>query len=61
MATVANDDDVKETMERHLLGTVGESTMMVDEDLEDEEDEDDEDEDDEDEVDDEEVDEDYEE
>ena len=45
LATVANDDDVKETMERHLLGTVDESTMIVDEDLEDEDDDDDEDED----------------
>jgi hypothetical protein len=44
LAAVANDDDVKETMERHLLGTVNESTMIVDEDLEDEEDDDDEDE-----------------
>jgi hypothetical protein len=46
LATVANDDDVRENMEWHMLGTVDEIAMTVNEDLEEEEDDDDEDEDD---------------
>jgi hypothetical protein len=42
LAAVAKDDDVKETMERHMLNTVDESAMTVEEDLEDEEEDDDE-------------------
>ena len=46
LTTVASDNDVKDTMERHMLSTVDESAMTREDDLEEDDDDDDEEDDD---------------